>query len=340
MYNTHMRFLCIDSHAILHRAYHALPPLTTPEGKPIQAAYGYTSMILRMIHELKPTHIAATFDRPKPTFRKKLYAGYQAHRPAMADDLPGQIDITHDILRTMTIPIFEVDGYEADDVMGTIATRSMNSGSRIEENKEIIIVTGDRDLLQLVTENIKVYMPVKGLSEGKLYGEKDVEERLGILPSQVIDYKAIVGDASDNYPGIVGIGPKTAIGLLKQFQNLDGIYHHLDEIKSERAKTLLKEKKGDALLSQQLATVVCDVPMDFSIEQCKVPFLNTPVTQEIFQRLGFRSLLSRLSMTQETRDTDQEKRGEQEKEGKKNKQDIPEQTTLDVLPISSELRPR
>lgn len=328
-----MRFICIDSHAILHRAYHALPPLTTPEGKPVQAAYGYTSMLLRLIQELQPTHIAAAFDRPKPTFRKELYKEYQANRPAMADDLPGQIDITHDVLRTMTIPIFEVDGYEADDVIGTIAERVVSSKQQaVSSKKEVIIVTGDRDLLQLVNEQVKVYMPVKGLSEGKLYGEKEVEERLGIAPSQVIDFKAIVGDVSDNYPGVTGIGPKTAMGLLKQFNNFDGVYQHLSEIKSDRVRTLLTEKKADALLSRKLATVVCDVPLDFAVDVCKIPPLDTPVIHEMFRSLGFRSLLNRLSTDQESRRSlgydGQARIKNQGKEEKKNNTVTAEQTTL------------
>lgn len=315
-----MRFLCIDSHAILHRAYHALPPLTTPEGKPVQAAYGYTSMLLRLIHELSPTHIAAAFDRPKPTFRKKLYKEYQAHRPPMADDLPGQIDIAHVILQTMTIPIFEVDGYEADDVIGTIAENVKSKPC------EIVIVTGDKDLLQLVDNRVKIYMPVNGLSEGKLYGIKEVEERLGIPPSQVVDYKAIVGDPSDNYPGVAGIGPKTAMGLLKQFTNLDAMYQHLDEIKSDRIRTLLREKKDDAFLSHTLATVIRNVPLDFTANACAIPPIDTPAIRELFLSLGFKSLLNRLN-TQRQIPSD----GKKEKtEGKKKeeKKIAAEQATL------------
>lgn len=318
-----MRFICIDSHAILHRAYHALPPLTTPEGKPVQAAYGYTSMLLRLIQELHPTHIAAAFDRPKPTFRKELYKEYQAHRPPMADDLPGQIDITHDILRAMVIPVFEVDGYEADDVIGTIVEKVVGSKQQAaSREKEVIIVTGDRDLLQLVNEHVKVYMPVNGLTKGKLYGEKDVEEKLGITAAQVIDYKAIVGDASDNYPGVAGIGPKTAMGLLKQFNSLEGMYRHLGEIKSDRVRTLLTEKKEDALLFRKLATVVCDVSLDFSVDLCKIPPLDTPVVQEIFLNMGFLSLLNRLRTNQES------SMKAQGKEEKKNNTVTAKQTTL------------
>lgn len=317
-----MRFLCIDSHAVLHRAYHALPPLTTPEGKPVQAAYGYTSMLLRLIHELSPTHVAAAFDRPKPTFRKKLYKEYQAHRPPMADDLPGQIDIAHEILRTIAIPIFEVDGYEADDVIGTIAEKVSAKGGQCE----IVIVTGDRDLLQLVDNRVKVYMPVNGLSEGKMYGEKEVEERLGIPPSQVIDYKAIVGDASDNYPGVAGIGPKTAMGLLKQFESLDSMYRHLDEIKSDRVRALLTEKKDDAFLSRTLATVVRDVPLDFAVDACTIPPIDTPAVRELFLAFGFKSLLNRLNTQHQVRIDGKKEKAEQKK--KDEKKIAAEQTTL------------
>src|SRR3989338_3730436 len=209
--NLKRKLILIDGNAILHRAFHALPPLTTKKGEPINAVYGLVSMLVRIILDLNPTHIAVTFDRKEKTFRQKEYINYQSHRPEMDDDLSIQFQKARDFLSAAKIPFYSVAGFEADDVIGTLATGA------VKENFEVNIVTGDRDILQLVEKGIKVYMPVKGVSEGKLYGEEDVIDRMGCLPSQIVDYKALVGDSSDNYPGVPGIGAKTASGLLKKY---------------------------------------------------------------------------------------------------------------------------
>src|SRR3989344_5599255 len=209
------RLVLIDGNAVLHRAYHALPPLTAPDGSIVNAVYGFASILFKLHHDLAPTHLAVAFDRPKPTFRKKLFADYQAKRPEMDKELVGQIEKVHELVRAFGIPIYEVDGYEADDVLGTIAKQT---------KEEVIIVTGDRDLLQLVNDRVKTYMPIKGLSEAKLYGVVEARERLGVNPTQISDFKALAGDASDNYPGVAGIGPKTAVELLSQFRTVEEIY--------------------------------------------------------------------------------------------------------------------
>lgn len=281
------RLVIIDGNAILHRAFHALPPLTTKNGELVNAVFGFTSMILRVINDLKPEYLVVTFDRPKPTFRKAMYAGYQAHRPKMDEGLSSQIQKVHDVLKTMTIPVFEVDGFEADDVIGTIT-------NKVDGDVEKVIVTGDRDLLQLVKTHVKAYMPVSGISQAKLFGEKEVEEKFGIKASQMVDYKALVGDQSDNYPGVAGVGPKTAGGLLKRFGTLEGVYSHIGEIESEKLRNVLATESEAAALAKKLATIVRDVPINFSLNKCLLRNLDRPDVHKLFEDLGFWSLMGRL----------------------------------------------
>jgi DNA polymerase I len=299
------RLLIIDGNAILHRAYHAIPAtLTRSDGTQMNAVFGFASILLRVIHDLKPTHLVVTFDRPKPTFRKEMYKEYQATRPKMDVELSGQIQMVHDVVAKLGVPIFEKDGFEADDIIGTIAQRAIGqyNNEQITDNKkqsreveEVVIVTGDRDILQLVNDHVKVFMPVKGISEGKLYGEKEVEERLGVLPSQVVDYKALVGDQSDNYPGVDGVGPKTANTLLEKFGTLETLYARLDEVENEKLRDKLKEHVESAEMSKKLATIVRDVPIEFSLEKCRLPVLDRPDIRQYFEELEMRSLIPRLS---------------------------------------------
>src|SRR5258708_2221094 len=229
------KLLLVDGNAVLHRAYHALPSsLTTTSGEPINAVYGFVSMLLRIIEDIKPTHIAVCFDTPVETFRKAEFVGYQANRPRMDSDLSPQFEICYKVLDAMNIPIYKLERYEADDVIGTI-TNQCNALVG-----EIVIVTGDRDILQLVDDakKIRVYMPVKGLKDMKLYKQIDVVGRMGVKASQIVDYKALAGDASDNYGGVTGIGPKTAIALLEKYNTLESIYEHINEIPEKIARKL------------------------------------------------------------------------------------------------------
>jgi DNA polymerase-1 len=272
------RLLLIDGNAVLHRAYHALPPLTAPDGSLVNAVYGFTTMLLRLMTDLKPTHVAVAFDRPKPTFRKKLFADYQAKRPEMDEELSDQIPKVHRLIESFGIPIFEKDGFEADDVIGTLAK------NRPKTIDQVVIVTGDRDILQLVEdEKILVYMPTKGLSEAKLYDEKAVVERMGVKPAKIPDYKALAGDSSDNYPGVPGIGPKTAIALLTKYKSIAGVL---------KSKELTTEEKESAKMSHDLATIRTNVPLEGSLTALKS--LNTPDAVEALASFGFRSLIKRI----------------------------------------------
>jgi DNA polymerase-1 len=300
------KLVLIDGNAILHRAYHALPPLTTKTGEPINAVYGFISMLLRIISDLKPTHIAVAFDTPKPTFRKAEYAGYQAHRPTMESDLTSQFEKVYRTLDAMRIPRYSVERYEADDVIGTITSQVQNSNLKSQnydpkdkngkrEMDEVIIVTGDRDLLQLVNDKVKVYMPIKGLSEAKLYGPKEVIERMGVIPEQVADLKALMGDSSDNYPGVAGIGPKTAISLLSKYGNLEEVYKHLGEIPEKVSKKLADEAEM-AVLGKKLATIARDVPVSVDLEACNDWKVDDLKLIKLFDEFGFKTLKKRVEI--------------------------------------------
>jgi DNA polymerase-1 len=285
------RLVLIDGNAVLHRAYHALPPtFTAPDGRQVNAVYGFTTMLLRLITDLAPTHVAVAFDRPKPTFRKEMFEGYQAKRPKMDEELVGQIGPIHDVITAFGIPIYEQDGYEADDVIGTLAKKS---------KYQVIIVTGDRDILQLVDDKkVFVYMPTKGLSEAKLYDEKEVKARMGVAPANLVDYKALAGDPSDNYPGVGGIGPKTAADLINTFGSIEDVYKAIDK-RDKRANVIssgTKEKllagREMAVLSKRLAAIHTDVPIEAHVSA--LGSLDTPAAKVALEALGFRSILKRL----------------------------------------------
>lgn len=281
------KFILIDGNAILHRAYHALPSLTTKRGEPINAVYGLVSMLLRVIQDLKPTHIAVAFDRKEPTFRHKEFKAYQAQRPPMEKALSSQFEKAKDVLYAIGIPVYEKAGYEADDIIGTLARESE------KDMDEIVIVTGDKDILQLVTEKTKVYFPKRGLSDAQLMGEEEVVEKLGVTPKQIVDYKGLVGDPSDNYPGVRGIGPKTAIGLLSKYKSKNEIYRKLKEINSSTREKLIKGK-GDAKLSYKLAKIVRDVKFKHDIDSAKAWKVDSDNVLNLFSEFGFRTLTKRV----------------------------------------------
>lgn len=314
------RLVLIDGNAILHRAYHALPPLTNRSGELVNAVYGFATMLLRILAELHPEYIAVSFDTAKANFRHMEFVGYKANRPRMDSELVSQIQRVHDLVSAFNIPILEVDGYEADDVIGTIARRvtDLNSESRIinkgkKENKdrdsefkthdsniEVLIVSGDKDLMQLVNGKVKLYMPTRGLSEGQVVGEKEVEEKMGLAPEKIADFKGLVGDQSDNYPGVPGIGPKTAIDLLEKFGSVEEIYQKLNAKKGFEGvgkNTIKKLADGaeSAILSKKLATIITDVPISFDLEKCVAKDYDKEKVVAFFKELGFRSLVNRIT---------------------------------------------
>ncbi|KKS97952.1 MAG: polymerase I, DNA polymerase I protein [Candidatus Gottesmanbacteria bacterium GW2011_GWA2_43_14] len=308
------RLVVIDGHAILHRAYHALPPLITHDGNVVNAVYGFASMLIRAIQDLKPDYLMVAFDHPKPTFRKKLFKEYQSQRPPMETTLISQIETVKRMVDLMGIPVYGMDGFEADDVIGTIARKAGNIKTD-EEELETVIITGDRDILQLVNNCVKVYMPVKGLSESKMYGIREVEEKYEIKPQQIPDFKALVGDASDNYPGVSGIGPKTAIDLIKKYGSVEAVYRNLEKI-GGKLEERLSAGKESAVLSKKLAVIVCDVPIEVSIKDAKLPLLDRPAVISFFEKMEFNSLISRLTNRNAGKEENKKIKTEKQNEGK------------------------
>lgn len=300
------KLVLIDGNAILYRAYHAMPGFTTKKGEPVGAMYGFVSMLLRIIQDLKPTHLIVAFDREAPTFRQTMYADYHTNRAEMPDDLKQQTKGVSTIIEAFDIPIFGVDGYEADDVIGTLAKQAIGlpttdyskkkavdgRQSTVDNESEVIIVTGDRDLLQLVNEHVSVYMPIKGMSETKMYRIEDVKEKYGILPHQVVDLKALMGDASDNYPGVRGIGPKTASVLIHKYETLENLYQHLGELPQRQMKALA-DGIEDAGMAKKLATIACDVPIKIDWKACVFEIKDVQTVVKALRAHQFKTLTNR-----------------------------------------------
>lgn len=280
--------LIIDGNAIVHRAFHALPPLTDSKGEVVNAIYGFFSMLLKVIEDTKPTHVAICFDRPKPTFRKSLYAGYQAHRPQMADGLSSQITKLHQALEKVHFTIFELDGFEADDLIGTLAYQAVKN-----YQIQVKILTGDRDLLQLVNPHVKVLAPIMGITKMIEYDEKAVEEKYSIKPSQFIDYKALIGDQSDGYPGITGIGPKTAANLLQKFKTFENLYTNIQNIAPKTAEKLAIDAE-QAALAKKLATILTDAPIALKIDKCLLAHTTKEDLYQLCDEFTFNSLRKRV----------------------------------------------
>ena len=280
------KLVIIDGNAILHRAFHAIPPLSTKAGEPVNAVYGLVSMFLRVVQDLKPDGVVVTFDEKEETFRQKEFKAYQSQRPPMADELSSQFGKARDFFKAVGVPIYSKPGYEADDVIGTIATQA---------KEDVVIITGDRDILQLVDDkkNIKLYMPIMGLTNAKFFGEKETFERMGVPPNQIPDYKALVGDPSDNYPGVAGIGPKTAERLLEKYGNIDRVYAHLEDIEPNVRQKLMV-KKDDAKLFFHLATIVRDVPIKINFDEMKGWKIDSPAVLKLFEDFGFKTLTDRI----------------------------------------------
>ncbi len=283
------RLILIDGNALIHRAYHALPPLTTKTGELVNAVYGFSSVLLKVISDLKPDYILASFDLAAPTFRHAEYKEYKATRVKAPDELYAQIGRVKEVVRAFNIPIYEKEGYEADDVIGTMVFQSENSKEEVEN----IIVTGDLDTLQLVSSKTKVFALRKGMGDTVLYDEEAVRERYGLSPNQMIDYKGLRGDPSDNIPGVKGIGEKTAIELLKKYETLENVYTSLADIKGA-VKDKLERDKMKAFMSKKLATIVKDVPLTLDFSAAVMHEFERKKLVDLFQELTFFSLIKRI----------------------------------------------
>lgn len=282
------KMMLLDGNSLLYRAFYALPLLQTKDGIYTNGVYGFLTMLNRVMREMQPTHILVAFDRDRITFRNETYNDYKANRLTTPDELGGQFAIIREVLEAMNIDYLEMQGYEADDIIGTMSLKAE------EQGMECIIVTGDNDTLQLVSEHTRVYMTKKGISEMEVYDRARVEEKWEVEPEQMIEIKALMGDASDNIPGVPGVGPKTAMKLIKEFGNLENLYENLDNISGKKLVEKLAEHKTQAFMSRDLATIVRDIQLDDSMDNYMVKEVNRVELIPLYQRLQFNNFLNAL----------------------------------------------
>ncbi len=278
-----------DGHALVHRAFHALPPLSVSKtGEPTGAVYGFVLQLLKVLQDLRPTHLAMAFDRPAPTFRHLEFEEYKAQRPKAPDELVRQLGRVREVVQAFNIPVFELDGYEADDIIGTIARQAEARGI------DTVIVTGDNDELQLVSRKARVLLPQRGFVESTLHDPESVQEKYGVRPEQIPDLKGLQGDPSDNIPGVPGVGPKTAARLIQEFGGIDGIYQHIAEVTPEKLRETLRAQEAQARQSRRLATIVTDAPIAFDLDCCRSSGYDREAAVRLFRELEFFKVLNRL----------------------------------------------
>jgi DNA polymerase-1 len=280
-----------DGNALVHRAFHALPPLTVSKtGEMVSAVYGFALILLKAINELKPTHCAIAFDKKAPTFRHQMFDQYKAQRPPTPDELVNQLGRVRQLVEAFSIPIFELDDYEADDVLGALSQQASQQGI------DSIIVTGDADAMQLVSPRVKLLYPKprRAFSDTMLYDEAAVNQKYGIQPQYIADLKGLKGDPSDNIPGVPGIGEKTAVRLIQQFGTIEEIYAHIDEVTPPKLQGLLRQNEAVARQSKQLATIVTQIPLTLKLDDCQISHYDRHQVAELFRELEFASLLPKL----------------------------------------------
>jgi DNA polymerase-1 len=283
-----MRVYLIDGYSLLYRAFYALPQsIVTTSGLPTNALYGFTSMVLKLLGSEEEVGIGVVWDSGKPAFRMEIFPEYKAQRTSMPEELKAQLDHLDEILEAMNIPAIRAEGFEADDVLATLS-------KRLPEDVELMIVTGDQDAMQLVDGSVKVLRTTRGVSETKAYGRDEVIEEYGVTPEQIPDYKALVGDSSDNIPGVRGIGPKGAASLLAKFGTVENLYENLKKIEAKGTRKKLEEGRENALLSLELARMRFDAPVEFDAEALKFEGV-APESREILRRYEFRSLEPRFA---------------------------------------------
>ena len=283
------KLLILDSNSLMNRAFYALPPLTTSEGISTSAIYGFMNMLLKMKEEIKPDYIVAAFDRKAPTFRHKEYSDYKAGRKKMPAELAMQFPIIKDILKNLAIEIYEIDGFEADDIIGTVANLCEKEGI------EVYVVTGDKDALQLVSENINVIITKKGVTETEEYNKQAFIHEYKITPKQFIDVKGLMGDKSDNIPGVPGIGEKTAFKLIQTYGSIEEVLNNVENVNGKRLKENLEEYREQALFSKKLATIITEVPIDINLEDIKSnENFNKEALKEQLMKLEMKKLLYKI----------------------------------------------
>ena len=294
------KLLLIDGHSILNRAFYGVPLLTNYEGIHTNAVYGFINIMLKALEDEQADYIAVAFDLKAPTFRHKMFADYKGTRKPMPAELHEQVPIMKDVLRAMGIPVITMEGYEADDILGTLAKRSQEKGF------DVSVLSGDRDLLQLADEHIKIRLPktIKGKTEIENYYPKDVEDKYLVTPAEFIDLKALMGDSSDNIPGVPGIGEKTATAIITKYHSIENAYENVTEITPAKARNNLSEHYDMAVMSKKLAAIDINAPVEFSIEDARIDNLFTKEAYELFRKLELKSLLKKFS-DEETLESEQ-----------------------------------
>lgn len=285
------KLLLVDGHSLFHRAFHALPPLTTSDGQPTNAVYGFLQMLLLLLAEEQPDYAVVALDTPGPTFRDEIYEPYKAHRPPSDENLRAQMPMLDEIIAALGMTAVSLEGFEADDVIGTLATRAASEGV------DVTIVTGDKDLLQLVNDHVEVVATVRGIKETRRYDIEAVRAEYGLEPAQLVDFKALAGDSSDNIPGVAGIGAKSAVEVLRQMGSLEEALARADEIASARIRGRLQKDPQSALVSRRLAQIRTDAPVEVDLEQLRWRGLQAERLRALATRLEFTSLLERLPAT-------------------------------------------
>jgi len=284
--------LLFDGHALVHRAYHALPPLSVSKtGELVNAVYGFASMLLKVLKEFKPSHYAIAFDRPTPTFRHERFQDYKANRPPAPEELRAQFRRVRELVEAFHIPVYEIDGFEADDVLGTLSRQASQRGM------DTVIVTGDTDTMQLVSPQVRILTsrPGKRFGDTMVYDEAQVQQKYGVAPSQIADLKALIGDPSDNIPGVPGVGQKTALKLIQQFGSVENLLDHLDEVTPEKLQETLRHNEELLRQGKELATIVTDVPMDLDLDKCSISGFERDRVVALFRELEFNTQLPKLN---------------------------------------------
>ena len=283
------RLMLLDGYGLVYRGYYALPPLTTSHGELVNGVFGFASIVLRGIADLQPDYLAVSFDLPGKTFRHDQYAEYKATRQRMPDDLRDQFPKVREVVKALRIPVYEMQGYEADDVIGTI-TRQLEPN----EDLETTIVTVDLDMLQLVTPRTRLMTTRSGVENTVMYDMAKIDERFGLRPDQMVDYKALKGDPTDNIPGVPGVGEKTAAKLIRDFGNLEGLFARLDEVTPEKLREKLREHHDQIDMGRHLSQIVTDLPIAFDLEAARLSDYDRDTVVRLFREYEFRTLIERL----------------------------------------------
>lgn len=309
------KIIIIDSNSVIHRAYHALPKLTTKNGKIVNAVYGFLLVFLKAINDFKPDYVVAAFDFPAPTLRHKIYKEYKAKRPKAPEDLYAQIPLVKEFLNAFEVKTFEKEGFEADDIIGTVVNKTEKTKGKITA----VILSGDSDTFQLVSPSTMIYILRKGVKDTVIYDEKIIIEKFSLTPKQLLDLKALRGDSSDNIPGVKGVGEKTARKLISEFGSLESLYEEINrgsskskEIKDKLRQLLLSSQKT-AFLSKELATIEKNVPIDFDLGRCSFGNYQKPNVIEKLKNFDFYSLIKRIDSVSQKEDCPEKNISEQKR---------------------------